>query len=238
MPQARFDLGAHTSPTSHCSFKRDGNPSPVAVKRFRRGTDRVSFRPIDSVEEDMTASPIWPDCNLVKAEADARVTRRRLARWWPQQTIAWAPALTVASLALVFVATGADARGGRSHGRRMNAAVLSNPSSTPATTTSVPTQAAQPSDPPAQPTVSFRNVGVIAVPPPPPPAHTRSSDRGPANPIIADRTTLNHDLHRRSHRSAHRRKLWCYIAGNPRRRSRGFGGMHGVLGRRNAHDQS
>jgi hypothetical protein len=117
----------------------------------------------------MTASPIRPGCNLAKAEANARATRRRLARWWPQKTIAWAPALTVASLALVFAATGADARGGRSHGRRMNAAVLSNPSSTPAATTSAPSQAAQPSDPPAQPTVSLRNVGVIAVPPPPPP---------------------------------------------------------------------
>jgi hypothetical protein len=137
----------------------------------------------------MTASPIRPDCtpvvrrNLPKAEPDARAVRRRLAitnalegvrrgtarGWWPQQTIAWVPALVAASLALVFAATAADARGGRSHGRRIKAAILSNPSSTPAATTSVPSQTAQPTDPPAQPTVSLRTVGIIAVPPPPAP---------------------------------------------------------------------
>ena len=126
----------------------------------------------------MKASPVRPDFNLAKAEADARAARRKLAitntfegvrrrtarGWWRR-----VPALAVASLALVFAATAADARGGRSHGRRINAAVLANPSSTPAATTSVPSQAAQPADPPAQPTVSLRNVGVIAVPPPPAP---------------------------------------------------------------------
>jgi hypothetical protein len=181
--------GAHTSRPHVAPLERGRYPTRVAVKRFRRGADRDSLRSIDSVEEDMTASPIRPDRtpvvrrNLPKAEPDARVVHRRLAitnalegvrrgtarGWWPQQTIAWVPVLAVASLALAVAVTAADARGGRSHGRRIKATVLSNPSSTPAATTSVPSQSAQPADPPAQSTVSLRNVGVIAVPPPPPP---------------------------------------------------------------------
>jgi hypothetical protein len=87
-----------------------------------------------------------------------------------RQPIAWLPALAIAAAcALVLTATAADARGGRSHGRRIGKAVLSNPTSTPAATTSASQQAPQSADPPGQPTVSFRNVGVIPTPPPPPP---------------------------------------------------------------------
>jgi hypothetical protein len=92
-----------------------------------------------------------------------------------RQAIGWLPALAVAAtFALVLTATVADARGGRSPGRRISGATLSNPGWTSAVTpsavtTSAPVQAAQPTDPPAKPTVSLSTVGVIAVPPPPPP---------------------------------------------------------------------
>ena len=70
-------------------------------------------------------------------------------------------------------------------------------------------------------------------------SRTRFSDRGPANPIESNRTALELHLefHRRTHSSAHRRKLRRSIV-DPGRRSRGFGGMPGVLGQRYAHDQS
>jgi len=121
----------------------------VAVKRFRRRADRDSLPSIDSVEEVMTPLPI---------------RRGRTQR----QPIAWLPALAIAAtFALVLTATAAEARGGRSHGRRIGAAALSNPTSTPAVTTSAPQQAPHAADPPAQPSVSLRNVGVIPTPPPP-----------------------------------------------------------------------
>jgi len=139
--------GRGCSSTIHC--RRLKSRTLVAVKRFRRCADRDPLSSIDSVEEGMTAFPIWRDRP-------------------PLQPIAWLSALAVATLALVLMATTADARGGRSHGRRIGAAVLKEPSSTPAVTTSAPLQAPQPTDPPAKPSVSLSNVGVIPTPPPPP----------------------------------------------------------------------
>ena len=86
-----------------------------------------------------------------------------------RQPIAWLPALAIAAaFALALTATVADARGGRSHGRRVGAAVKSSSIPTPAVTPPASQQAPQSADPPGQPSVSFRNVGVIPTPPPPP----------------------------------------------------------------------
>ena len=114
----------------------------------------------------------------------------RLLNWRDpiqRNPVGWLPALAIiTSIALVLTATTADARGGRSHGRRIGAAVSSHhgwapvvtpsatsqapqPAGPSAVTTSAPAQAPQATDPPANPTVRFSTVGVIAVPPPPPP---------------------------------------------------------------------